>query len=309
MKWTGGVYARRTEGGIFGTTTEKYTMAQEEGGVRTVLAAHDYLGYSVDVGRFGFWYEKGERATIVSGATRFGQHGAVIFLPFTKMGSAFGYAVEVVDLNNDGFDDLIVVPPLNTVPTQMDISAESFMFISHKEYNETRVSHRSLGNVDGDKNGFNDFAVGAPFANDGEGAVYVYLGQKSIEDFKTTPAQVIMGSDLTKSASSYKILLVFPCPGGSDLDGNGYPDLVIGAVTENFVTILRSRPVISVSASHTTKSNFPLDLEIFVEWDASRGGDLFDFNYNVFTCNLEVIPLKQGVERRAKHRWIGFNEP
>uniref|UniRef100_A0A1I7XAY1 FAD_binding_2 domain-containing protein n=1 Tax=Heterorhabditis bacteriophora TaxID=37862 RepID=A0A1I7XAY1_HETBA len=85
MKWTGGVFARRSEGGIFGTQTEKYTMAPEDGGIRSMLTAHDYLGYSVGVGRFGFWHENGDKATVVSGATRFGQHGAVVFLPFTKV--------------------------------------------------------------------------------------------------------------------------------------------------------------------------------------------------------------------------------
>ncbi len=74
-----------------------------------------------------FRYEQGEEnVTVVSGATRFGQTGAVIFMPFrkkfdnnnamtelglmedhfmlkgTQLGSAFGYALEVLDLNADG---------------------------------------------------------------------------------------------------------------------------------------------------------------------------------------------------------------
>lgn len=64
--------------------------------------------------------------TVVSGATRYEQMGAVVFLPFqkkysssetmndltllddhymltgTKLGSAFGYSIEVLDINNDG---------------------------------------------------------------------------------------------------------------------------------------------------------------------------------------------------------------
>ncbi|KIH57930.1 FG-GAP repeat protein [Ancylostoma duodenale] len=357
MKWTGGVYARMAEGGIFGTTTEKYTMAPEEGGVRTMLAAHDYLGYSVDVGRFGFWYEKGQKSTIVSGATRFGQHGAVIFLPFTKdrgdlltftedrfhingtkMGSAFGYAVEVVDLNNDGFDDLIVGAPFEhrsdseghfggVVYVYYSQGVERKKFESHKvfhppiilkvpgPFSQFGLSISKLGNVDGDKDGFNDFAVGAPFANDGTGAVYVFLGEKSRKDFRRTPSQVIVGSDLPNLRRPMKSF-GFSLSGGSDLDGNGYPDLAVGAVTEGVVTILRSRPVISISAHHKTSSKFidiekgkncprgaktcfPLDLEISVDRGSSKGADLVDFNSNVFTCNLEVIPFNQGVPLRA----------
>ncbi|KAK6025953.1 FG-GAP repeat protein, partial [Ostertagia ostertagi] len=288
MKWTGGVYARKAEGGIFGTTIEKYTMAPEEGGVRTMLAAHDTLVIRSTLADLDFGgYEKGEKATIVSGATRFGQHGAVVFLPFTKdrgelltftedkfvlngtkMGSAFGYAIEVVDLNNDGFDDLYY------------------------------------------------FAVGAPFANEGKGAVYVYLGEKSKKEFRRTPAQVITSSDLPNLRRPVKSF-GFSLSGGSDLDGNGYPDLVVGAVTGGVVTILRSRPVISIMATHKQlvhslilrrveivhavlkHGEFSLDLEIFVDHDPSKGADLVDFNSNVFTCNLEVIPVKQGVPLRG----------
>ncbi|KAK6742648.1 hypothetical protein RB195_010107 [Necator americanus] len=358
MKWTGGVYARMTEGGIFGTTTEKYTMAPEEGGVRTMLAAHDYLGYSVDVGRFGFWYEKGEKTTIVSGATRFGQHGAVIFLPFTKdrgdlltftedrflingtmMGSAFGYAVEVIDLNNDGFDDLVVGAPFEhrsdsegrfggVVYVYYSQGFERNKFESHKvfyppvilkvpgPFSQFGLSISKLGNVDGDKNGFNDFAVGAPFANEGVGAVYIFLGGKSRNDLRKTPSQVIAGSDLPNLRRPIKAF-GFSLSGGSDLDGNGYPDLAVGAVTGGVVTILRSRPVISITALHKTNSKFidiekgkncpqaaktcfPLYLEISVQQDSLRGADLVDFNSNVFTCNLEVIPINQGVPLRAQ---------
>lgn len=34
--------------------------------------------------------------------------------------------------------------------------------------------------------------------------------------------------------------------------------------------------------------SFPLDLEIFVDHDPSKGASLVDFNSNVFVCNLEV---------------------
>ncbi|CAJ0602941.1 unnamed protein product [Cylicocyclus nassatus] len=111
------------------TTTEKCTM-ESQGNMRTLLVAHDYLGSSVDVVRFGLCYEKGRKSTIVSIASRFVQHRAVIFPPFatdrgdlltltedrfvmndTKIGSAFRYLVEVVDLTNDGFRVLHIAAP------------------------------------------------------------------------------------------------------------------------------------------------------------------------------------------------------
>ena len=88
--------------------------------------------------------------------------------------------------------------------------------------------------------------------------------------------QVIFGSDLPNLRRPLKSF-GFSLSGGSDLDGNGYPDLVVGAVTEGIVTILRydqtftfytvnfdrlfsSRPVISISARHKTGSKF-IDIE------------------------------------------------
>ncbi|VDM66495.1 unnamed protein product, partial [Strongylus vulgaris] len=276
----------------------------------------------------------------------------------TKMGSAFGYAVEVVDLNNDGFDDLIVGAPFEhrsdssghfggVVYVYYSQGVERKKFESHKifyppiilkmpgPFSQFGLAISKLGNVDGDKDGFNDFAVGAPFANKGIGAVYVYLGAKSRKEFRKVPSQIILGSDLPNLRRPLKSF-GFSLSGGSDLDGNGYPDLVVGAVTEGVVTILRyvmvlrhrcqirsihgfsSRPVISISARHKTSSkfidiekgkncprgartwsalyfiqydNFPLDLEISVDKDSSRGADLVDFNSNVFICNLEVCWL------------------
>lgn len=37
---------------------------------------------------------------------------------------------------------------------------------------------------------FTDFAVGAPFTDNGKGAVYTYLGAKSPDTFKLEPVQV-----------------------------------------------------------------------------------------------------------------------
>lgn len=130
MKWTGGVFARISEGGLFGNSQEKYTMGHQDNGIRSLLTSHDYLGYSVAIGKFGFWHETDGSQTVVSGATRSGQHGAVLFLPFTmdagdhisltedrfvlngtQMGSAFGYSLAVLDINNDGFDDLVIGAP------------------------------------------------------------------------------------------------------------------------------------------------------------------------------------------------------
>ncbi|PAV81558.1 hypothetical protein WR25_08553 [Diploscapter pachys] len=347
IKWTGGVFAKRGDpDDIFGSVVEKYTMANQENGIRTMLTAHDYLGYSVDIGRFGFWYENGQKNTIVSGATRFGQHGAVVFLPFiqdsddqltfnedkfvlngTKMGSAFGYSIKAVDLNADGFDDLVVGAPFEhrsdsdghfggvvyvffSQGTQREkhqsdkVFFEPIVLKNPGYYSQFGLSITSLGNVDGDNNNYQDFAVGAPFANEGVGAVYVYLGDANIKKFKKKPAQVIKGSDLPGLNGLKMKSFGFSLSGAIDMDDNGYPDLLIGAPLVDSAVLFRARPVISIKVSHTIskkmidiergekcpyRSNtcFPLTMEILV--DKNNQTNLIDLNNNDgFMCNLEA---------------------
>ena len=86
-----------------------------------------FAGFSVRAGRFGFWYEGSAKdngkITLVSGATRFDELGAAVFMAFNPdfsadmdgmyllkdhfkltgitLASAFGYSIEVLDLNSD----------------------------------------------------------------------------------------------------------------------------------------------------------------------------------------------------------------
>lgn len=57
-KWTGGVFGRYefTHNG-FPDAIDRWTMEvnKEQNGIINILASHDYLGYSVRYGRFGFW--------------------------------------------------------------------------------------------------------------------------------------------------------------------------------------------------------------------------------------------------------------
>lgn len=71
------------------------------------------------------------------------------------------------------------------------------------------MSLASLNNIDGDDRGYNDFAVGAPFAEDGQGAVFVYHGNVP-EKFSTKPAQE--SKFFEHNASDFHFSLRLPIP-------------------------------------------------------------------------------------------------
>lgn len=77
------------------------------------------------------------------------------------------------------------------------------------------------------KDGFGDFAVGAPYDGpEGLGAVYIYNGspQGPYEKY----SQVIYAEDIDTVRGGVSTF-GFSLSGGIDLDRNQYPDLVVGA--------------------------------------------------------------------------------
>ncbi|XP_009462945.1 PREDICTED: integrin alpha-3 [Nipponia nippon] len=94
----------------------------------------------------------------------------------------------------------------------------------------------SIGDVNQD--GFQDIAVGAPF--EGPGKVYIY--HSSAEGLLDKPRQVISGSDLGPASMR---TFGYSLSGGLDVDGNSYPDLLVGSLAER-VVLLRARPVINI---------------------------------------------------------------
>uniref|UniRef100_A0A0N5AE12 Integrin_alpha2 domain-containing protein n=1 Tax=Syphacia muris TaxID=451379 RepID=A0A0N5AE12_9BILA len=346
-RWTGGVAAKTYPGDLYESRQEKRTMRVKDG-IFPTLQAHDYLGYSVTRGRYGFWYESAKNSTIAAGATRLYGNGAVIFLPLvlefrsavglkltedsfilngTRLGSGFGYSVATIDLNNDKFDDLIVGAPFEYTGKADEGGAVYVYFSSGFKrgygqsnlvflkpiriagkgvYSQFGTSLAPLGNVDGDPRNLNDFAVGAPFA-DGGGGVFLYSGAKSQEEFSTIPEQVreIFAKDFEHIYPGTGKLKTFgfSLSGLSDLDENGYNDLVVGAVASDTVVLLRARPVINVKTWHSGKGlkvdikrkSCPLsavtcfNLTTFVLVDnTSTNTELLNFSEDVFICTLQV---------------------
>ncbi|XP_074782983.1 integrin alpha-3 isoform X2 [Athene noctua] len=218
-----------------------------------------YIGYTAEVGSAVL---QKEAVTVVTGAPRYKHTGAVyllshspqqtlqrsLVLPGHQVGSYFGSAVALADLNNDGWQDLVVGAPYYFQRKQ-EVGGAVYIYMNeaggfqpHPSLVLTGPSDSAFGFAvasigDVNQDGFQDIAVGAPF--EGHGKVYIY--HSSAEGLLDKPRQVISGKDLHLSMSTFGYSL----SGGLDVDGNSYPDLLVGSLAEKIV-LLRARPVINI---------------------------------------------------------------
>ncbi|XP_061062174.1 integrin alpha-7 isoform X7 [Eubalaena glacialis] len=193
------------------------------------LALNSYLGFSIDSGKS---LVRAEELSFVAGAPRANHKGAVVILrkdsasrlvpevmlSGERLTSGFGYSLALADLNNDGWTDLVVGAP--------------YYFERQEELGGAVLA--VLGDLNQD--GFPDLAVGAPF--DGDGKVFIYHG--SSLGVVVKPSQVLEGEAVGIKSFGYSL------SGGLDVDGNRYPDLLVGSLADTAV-LFRARPVLHVS--------------------------------------------------------------
>ncbi|XP_042750352.1 integrin alpha-7 isoform X5 [Lagopus leucura] len=199
--------------------------------------------------------------SFVSGAPRANHTGAVVILrrdsahrlvpeavlTGEQLTSAFGYALAVLDLNSDGWMDLVVGAP-HFFERKAEIGGAAYVYINPAGHWDAATPLRLTGThgsmfgialgTAGDLNldGFEDLAVGAPF--DGAGKVYIYHGSKL--GIVVKPAQVLDGEGVGVTTFGYAL------SGGVDVDGNLYPDLLVGSLSDT-VVLYRARPVVYIS--------------------------------------------------------------
>ncbi|KAK1798382.1 hypothetical protein P4O66_007844 [Electrophorus voltai] len=275
-----------------------------------------YMGYSVDK-QSGVLSP--DEDTVVTGAPRHQSKGSVILaksvrkdnsLPelqkqFTldgeQVGSYFGSSFAVVDLNNDGWKDLVVGAPFyfnrraeegGAVYVFMNDNG-SFLKKTDTVFTGPRNSGfgmavAAIGDVNQD--GFQDFAVGAPYY--GSGRVCVWMGSQT--GISNKPSQVIEGKDITNGGFR---TFGYSISGGLDVDRNSYPDVVVGSLDDR-VALLRARPVIHLKKTFTVTPPTvdPNDcdscivVKICFSYTLSTGNSSFKKNITVkFTAEADLL--------------------
>ncbi|XP_027715153.1 integrin alpha-9 [Vombatus ursinus] len=225
---------------------------------------YTYLGYAVTAGHFvqpsstevvgGAPQDEGIGKVYIFRADR--RSGSLIKIfqaSGKKMGSYFGSSLCAVDLNADGLSDLLVGAPMfSEVRDEGQVTVyinrgngaleEQLVLDGDRVYNaHFGESIAALGDMDDD--GFPDVAIGAPKENDFVGAVYIYHGDA--DGIVAKYSMKLSGQQINPMLRMFGQSI----SGGIDMDGNGYPDVTIGAFMSDHVVLLRARPVITVDVS------------------------------------------------------------
>nr|XP_061807375.1 integrin alpha-3-like [Nerophis lumbriciformis] len=219
-----------------------------------------YMGYSV-------LEEKRllsiDNYTVVTGSPRYESKGSVVLgdmadnnivtvliIPGEQVGSYFGSSLAVTDLNNDNWNDLIVGAPFYFDRMKDEGGAVYIYMNENGSFQKTPTvvlkgpASSAFGNAvaaigDVNQDGFQDFAVGAPFH--GTGKVYIWMGSK--EGISQKPSQVIEGKSVDNGGFQ---TFGYSINGGMDMDDNSYPDILVGSLDDR-IALLRSRPVVHLS--------------------------------------------------------------
>ncbi|KAJ3600573.1 hypothetical protein NHX12_031553 [Muraenolepis orangiensis] len=214
---------------------------------------HAYIGYSVVLATHLL---SKDAVTIVTGSVFLAERRNQFLvvsqsLHGQQLGSYYGNALAITDLNNDGWSELLVGAPFFFSPEEEQGGA---VYVYHNlagSLQLLQVLHGPPGSAFGmalssagdlDQDGYQDFAVGAPFYQ--TGSVYIWTG--SATGISQEPSQVIRGSEVFPGFRTFG----FSLSGGLDVDQNLFPDLLVGSLDDT-VALLRARTVIRLNQTLT----------------------------------------------------------
>ncbi|KFM66138.1 Integrin alpha-PS1, partial [Stegodyphus mimosarum] len=311
--WRGTVFANNVRFKLLDDRRWYYGPIKEE---TSPVDKYSYLGMSVTTGVFF----DGKRS-FVGGAPRSNGTGQVIFFTKGKVGeavfdvqlilngeqfaSSFGYTLASIDINSDGYLDLAVGAPFyyskakgGAVYIYMNSpegikETDEPIKITGKPESRFGFAIENAGDLNRD--GYPDLVIGAPY-EEGGGTVYIYSG--SMNGIIKTPSQIIRAEDVPKVGNLQTF--GYSLDGGIDIDGNGYPDLLVGSYESNVAVLLRSRPVLDIVTSVSGQlSNIDPDKK-GCEMDRNAARVCFSFQacfqFNSSVSTSEALKLQYKIE-------------
>nr|CAD7257446.1 unnamed protein product [Timema shepardi] len=259
-----------------------------------------YMGYSVTVGDFTGDGQGGTAVGMPRGSQLLGKVLLYTWnmtnlynLTGEQLGAYFGYSLCVVDVDGDQLDDVVVGAPMYTDLSNNEGKYDTgriYIFYQGKQNKFQRFDVRdgtnskcrfglaltSLGDIN--KDGFADFAVGAPYDGPNErGAVYIFHGSASGAMEKHS--QIIFAEDIQATLSTFG----FSLSGGVDLDENEYPDIVVGAYESDTAVIY------NFDVQFVLDSKKPKSPRLF--FLAHEGKHIMNFTYRP-TIRDKLTPLE-----------------
>ncbi|XP_017274060.1 integrin alpha-3b [Kryptolebias marmoratus] len=258
--WRGNVYVTwRNPLDVFDSQTKKFEDLKNR---------DSYIGYSILEEKKLLSHDD---YTVVTGAPRDESKGAVLFGTKTaydnkliliktilgeQVGSYFGSCLAATDLNNDDWNDLIVGAPFY-FDRNKDQEGAVYIFMNENgsfqntatvvlkgpSFSAFGFAVAAIGDVNQD--GFQDFAVGAPFHETGK--VYIWMGSK--KGISREPSQVIEGKSVGNGLFH---TFGYSISGGLDMDDSSYPDILVGSLDDR-IALLRARPVIHLTKTFTAE--------------------------------------------------------
>ncbi|XP_018021381.2 integrin alpha-PS1 [Hyalella azteca] len=180
-----------------------------------------------------------------------------VSLTGAEFSAMYGYALAAGDWDGDGVADLAVGAPYTSRDTSADAGAVHITYgplsdsvgrsdavlRSAVEGAHFGLSLLNAGDLDTD--GHEDLVVGAP--DDGHGKVFIFNG--SPDGLRTAASQILRGESALSTRSLQPARFGFSLSGRQDLDGNGCPDLLVGAVAADAALYVRSAPVLKIVGS------------------------------------------------------------
>ncbi|XP_036332455.1 integrin alpha-PS3-like, partial [Rhagoletis pomonella] len=233
-------------------------------------ASDSYFGYAVGSGYFDskdkdrlMYVATAPQANLQSGEAYLYKYSEDSTLKLTRVyvfrgthfGEYFGYSLLTEDLNGDGLTDVVISAPQYSTSGSFDDGA-IYVFLNKGNFNfeQKLIVSPAHGNArfgttlsrlgDINHDGFNDIAVGAPFA--GNGAVFIYLG--SNDGIRQHYSQRLNSPDAVVSKYG-EHMFGHGLSKGADIDNNGFNDFAVGAPNAEAVFVYRAYPVVKIHAT------------------------------------------------------------